>query len=68
MQLELRCGCVVAFTESAPICPAHGPQGVARTVGVPPPRIKGVAMGPHVTTCDLAPFSGRIVGSEPKES
>lgn len=68
MKLALRCGCVVDFTESDPLCPVHGRQGVARVIGVPPPRIRGVATGPHVQTTDLPAFSGRIVGSEAKES
>lgn len=68
MKLELRCGDVITWIEGHEvICPLHGPQGVARTIGAPPPRIRGVASGPHVQTMDLAPFTGRIVGSEPRK-
>ena len=66
MELLLRCGCRVPFQESADVlCPRHGPQGVARALGVPPPRIRGVASGPHVQMMDLPAFTGRIAGSEP---
>jgi hypothetical protein len=68
MQLELRCGDVIPYTDGEPICPVHGRQVVARTIGMRPPRIRGVATGPHVDTCDLPAWTGRIVGSEPKES
>ncbi len=65
--LILRCGCEIPFEDGAEvICPTHGVQGVARTVRMPKPRIKGVAFGPLVQTCDLAPFTGRIAGSEQK--
>jgi hypothetical protein len=68
MQLQLRCGDIIEWRDgTAPICPVHGEQGVARTIGVPPPRIRGVATGPHVTTVDLGAFSGRLAGSAPKE-
>lgn len=63
--LVLRCGCEVSYREgSTPICPTHGPQAVARTVRMPPPRIVGVARGPHVTTQDVDPSSHRFAGSE----
>lgn len=65
VRLLLRCDCVVDFHENAQIiCPRHGPQGVARALNVPPPRIRGVASGPHVTTMDLAPSMARIAGTE----
>ena len=67
--LLLRCGCVIDFRENAEmLCPAHGKQAVARTVGMPKPRIRGLASGPLVETCDLPAWTGRIVGSEAKES
>ena len=63
--LLLRCGCEIAFEDGrAPICPVHGLQPVARVLRMPPPRIRGVASGPHVQTEDLPAFSGRIVGTE----
>lgn len=70
--LLLRCGCEVRVPkdlpkDSSPLCPRHGPQGVERTLRVPPPRIRGVASGPHVTTEDLPAFVGRLTGSAPKE-
>ena len=66
--LLLRCGCVVRFEDgAAPLCGRHGPQGVARTVGMPAPRIRGVAAGPHVETMDLPAFRGRLVSAEPQE-
>lgn len=64
MTLLLRCGCTVPFSEQAPICPSHGNQAVVRVFGVPAPRIRGVASGPHVTTVDLDPFVGPIPGVE----
>ena len=61
----LACGCERAFNGTdVPICPAHGPQRITRTVRMPAPRIRGVATGPHVIPEDLAPWVGRIVGSE----
>jgi hypothetical protein len=64
--LLLRCGCEVAYQENAtPLCPRHGPQGVARTLRMPPPRIRGVASGPHVETVDIGAWTGRLAGSEP---
>ncbi len=63
--LLLRCGCQIPFLDGkAPICPTHGQQVIARVLRMPPPRIRGVARGPHVTTVDLAPFRGRLVGDE----
>ena len=69
-QLLLRCGCTIAFRENEQIvCGVHGPQGVARVIGMPKPRIRGVASGPLVETCDLPAWTGRFAGSEPvKES
>ena len=68
MKLELRCGDVIQWTEGMePICPVHGPQGVARTIGAPAPRFRGTATGPHCQTVDLAPFTGRIAGSDPRK-
>lgn len=65
MKLELRCGDVIVWVDgTVPICPVHGPQGVARTLGVPAPRFRGVARGPHVETVDLPAHRGRLVGSE----
>lgn len=68
--LLMRCGCVRAFDHSAVppkefICATHGPTGVSRVVGVPPPRIRGVAKGPHVETCDLAAHVGVLDGLVP---
>lgn len=64
-RLLLRCGDTIPFKDgAAPICPVHGNQPVARVLNMPPPRIRGVARGPHVETVDLAPFAGRIVGTE----
>lgn len=64
MRLELKCGDVIDWTEGATVrCPVHGAQPVARVIGAPPPRIRGVASGPHVETCDLGPSSTRLVGS-----
>lgn len=66
--LLLRCGCEVPFdakTTTAPICPTHGNQSVRRVLRMPAPRIRGVATGPHVQTMDLAPFTGRLAGTEP---
>lgn len=64
-RLLLRCGCTVLFKDGAkPICPVHGVQVIARVLGMPAPRIRGVAKGPHVTTMDLPAFSGRITGTE----
>lgn len=60
--LVLACGCRVAFSET-PLCPTHGRQRVVRAL-VGPPRIRGVALGPHVQTMDLSPFVGRLAGSE----
>lgn len=66
--LVLRCGCTVRFEEDAvTLCPTHGVQGVARVVGMPPPRIRGVATGPHVETMDL-PASGIRFAGTAKES
>lgn len=63
--LLLRCGCTVTFRENAlVICPTHGSQSVVRAVNFPPPRIRGVATGPHVRTEDLAPSFRRLAGSE----
>ena len=63
-RLLLRCGCQIAFTDGeTPICPQHGVQGVARTVRMPAPRIRGVASGPHVRADDLPAFTGRIIGT-----
>lgn len=54
--LLLRCGCQVAFREGhAPICPRHGNQSIARVINMAPPRVRGVATGPHVTPMDLEP-------------
>lgn len=64
--LLLRCGCDVVFREGEPpLCPQHGLQGIVRVLRMPPPRIRGVATGPHVHTEDLGAFVGRIAGSEP---
>lgn len=64
--LLLRCGCEVLFRDNeAPICPQHGLQAIARVLRMPPPRIRGVATGPHVQTMDLGAFTGRIAGNEP---
>lgn len=58
--LMLRCGCTLAFDETAkagPVCPTHGPQGVVRVVGMPKPRIRGTATGPLVEQVDLGSFT-----------
>ncbi len=61
--LILRCGCEVKYEEGADIlCPVHGPQGVARTVRMPKPRITGVATGPLVKTTDVPAWTGRLTG------
>lgn len=60
----LACGCERPFTDETPLCATHGWQRVVRVLGLPPPRIRGVATGPHVTPEDLAPWTGRIAGSE----
>lgn len=60
----LACGCTRAFRDEPPLCPVHGRQRVVRVVDMPVPRIRGVATGPYVTPEDLAPWTGRIVGSE----
>lgn len=61
--LLLRCGCEVPFDDGkTPTCPRHGIQAVARTMRMPKPNIRGVAMGPLVTTMDLPAFVGRLVG------
>lgn len=63
--LILRCGCEVRWKEDAlPCCPTHGQQGVASTRHMPKPRFRGVATGPHVTTMDLAPWTGVLTGQE----
>lgn len=64
MRMSLRCGCEISYREAAQVCPEHGKQAVVRVLGVPPPRIRGVAKGPHVETCDLPPHRGVIIGSE----
>jgi hypothetical protein len=64
-QLLLRCGCQVAFHDGeAVICPQHGPQGVARVLSMPKPRITGMASGPLVTPTDVLPWTGRFAGSD----
>lgn len=61
--LILRCGCEVPFVEGQAVsCETHGQQGVARTVRMPKPRIRGAASGPIVQSMDMAAFSGRLVG------
>lgn len=67
MRLLLRCGDVIAWTDGRePRCPLHGPQGVARVLEMPAPRIRGVATGPHVETTDLPPHHGRLIGTDQK--
>ena len=64
-KLELRCGCVVKFTDGMEaICPKHGEQRVSRTSGMRPPTFRGAVSGPHATAMDLGEFRGRIVGGE----
>lgn len=66
MKLLLRCGCDVTFAENTPpACVEHGDVGVVRTIGSPPPRIRGVARGPHVETMDLPAHVGVIDGLVP---
>lgn len=61
----LACGCQVPFTErTAPRCATHGATRVLRTVGMPAPRIRGTATGPHVETVDLGPWLGRLAGGD----
>ena len=63
--LLLHCGCAIHFKDGGePLCPAHGVQRVVRVLGMPPPRIRGMAKGPHVETVDLPAWTGRLVGSE----
>lgn len=64
MTVLLACGCEQAYRDEPRPCVRHGRQRVVRVLGVPPPRIRGVATGPHVTPEDLAPWTGRIAGSE----
>jgi hypothetical protein len=64
--LVLACGCTVRFSET-PLCATHGRQRVVRTSHVGPPRIRGVATGPHVVTMDLDPHVGQLAGSEKGE-
>lgn len=67
--LVLRCGCEVRFRDGeVPLCPRHGAQRVVRTVRMPPPRIRGVATGPHVTPEDLGAWTGRLTGSNGKDT
>lgn len=64
--VELRCGCVLKFIEGETLqCLTHRETRIVQTRHMPPPRIRGVASGPHVTTMDLGAFTGRIAGSEP---
>ena len=63
--LLLACGCQVRFVDNEPpSCSSHGPQRVVRTIGMPKPRFRGVATGPHVKTEDLPAWSGKIVETE----
>lgn len=63
--LLLRCGCEVPFKEKElPICKTHGKQVIVRVLRMPPPRIRGVARGPHVQTQDLPAWTGRLTGSD----
>lgn len=65
MRLELRCGCVIAFREDADIvCGTHGRQRVARTLGAPKPRFRGVCTGPYATPEDLSPSIRPLVGKD----
>jgi hypothetical protein len=65
--LVLRCGCEVPFKDNAqPVCPTHGPQGVASTRHMPKPRFRGTAKGPLVETMDLPPWAGVITGAQEK--
>lgn len=68
--LLLRCGCTIAFRENGtPLCPQHGLQVIVRALGMPPPRIRGLATGPHVATEDLGAWTGGLTGdAPPKES
>lgn len=64
--LLLRCGCEIPFHDGErPICPTHGNQVITRVLRMPPPNIRGVASGPHVTTVDLPAWTGRLAGSDP---
>lgn len=60
-RLLLRCGCVIQFRDGdAPICAEHGNQVIVRVLGMPKPRIRGVATGPLVRTEDLGPSTRRL--------
>ncbi len=63
--LVLHCGCVVRFRDGeVPLCPRHGAQRIARTVGMPAPRFRGSVTGPHASPEDLGAWTGRLKGSE----
>lgn len=69
-ELLLRCGCTVRFDPkgdyiTAPICGEHGVTAIVRTVGMPAPRIRGIASGPHVQTTDVPVHTGRLVDGPP---
>ena len=60
-RLLLACGDAVLFEDGeTPTCPTHGTQRVVRVLGMPAPRIRGVATGPHVQTEDLSPWLGKV--------
>jgi hypothetical protein len=66
--LLLRCGCAREFREGLDqtVCGTQClPHGWSRVVGMPPPRFRGVARGPHVQTTDLAPHTGRLIEGPP---
>jgi hypothetical protein len=66
--VELRCGCVVPFVDGETAqCLPHREMRIVQTRAMPPPRFRGVASGPHVTTMDLGAYTGRIAGSEPPQ-
>lgn len=68
-RLLMRCGCEVVFRDGeSPCCGTHQEVRVVRTIGMPAPRFRGTATGPHVTPEDLAPWTGQIVGADTKES
>jgi hypothetical protein len=72
-RMLLVCGCDVPFSEAtafagdtSPQCPRHGPQAVARVLGLRPPKFRGHCTGPHATAIDLAPYAQKFV--ETKDS
>lgn len=60
MRLLFRCGHEGQHKDGQePICHC-GCRGIARVIGAPPPRIVGVASGPHVKTQAMDPATPAI--------